>query len=353
MENKSKTEPPFMKAKVKKRMDSSPPRLLVIDATSIIHRAYHALPPLTTKKGELVNAVYGFLLVFLKAIKDFQPDFIAACFDVKGPTFRHKKFKDYKAKRPPAPEELYQQIPKVKEVLEAFNVPVFEKQGFEADDLIGTISSLALKKQVLPEGEEGESSSSPFAIAREIETIILSGDLDALQLVGPKTKVYALRKGVKDIVLYDANLVKERFQGLAPEQILDFKALRGDASDNIPGVTGIGVKTAIKLLLRFGSLENIYKELEENSEKTKDLKPKLKEILLKYKEQAFLSKFLAQINKNVLSDFSLEKCRWRDYDKEKIAQIFKKFEFYSLLNRISEINRKENEEIIGENLKLW
>jgi len=318
-------------------MENKSKRLLIIDANSIIHRAYHALPPLTTKKGELVNAVYGFLLVFLKAIKDFQPDFIAACFDVKGPTFRHKKFKGYKAKRPPAPEELYQQIPKVKEVLEAFNVPVFEKQGFEADDLIGTISSLAPRKQVLP----------------EIETIILSGDLDALQLVDSKTKVYALRKGVKDIVLYDENLVKERFQGLAPEQILDFKALRGDASDNIPGVTGIGVKTAIKLLLGFGSLENTYKELEENSEKAKDLKPKLKEILLKYKEQAFLSKFLAQINKNVLSDFSLEKCRWSDYDKEKIAQIFKKFEFYSLLNRISEINKKENEEIIGENLKLW
>jgi len=332
-------------------MENKSKRLLVIDANSIIHRAYHALPPLTTKKGELVNAVYGFLLVFLKAIKDFQPDFIAACFDVKGPTFRHKKFKDYKAKRPPAPEELYQQIPKVKEVLEAFNVPVFEKQGFEADDLIGTISSLAPRKQVLP----------------EIETIILSGDLDALQLVDSKTKVYALRKGVKDIVLYDENLVKERFQGLVPEQILDFKALRGDASDNIPGVTGIGVKTAIKLLLKFGSLENIYKELEENSEKTKDLKPKLKEILLKYKEQAFLSKFLAQINKNVLSDFSLEKCRWRDYDKEKIVRLFKKFEFYSLLNRISEgeedksssspfakareINEKEKK--IGENLKLW
>jgi len=248
-------------------------------------------------------------------------------------------------------------------------VPVFEKQGFEADDLIGTISSLAPRKQVLP----------------EIETIILSGDLDALQLVDSKTKVYALRKGVKDIVLYDENLVKERFQGLVPEQILDFKALRGDASDNIPGVTGIGVKTAIKLLLKFGSLENIYKELEENSEKTKDLKPKLKEILLKYKEQAFLSKFLAQINKNVLSDFSLEKCRWRDYDKEKIVRLFKKFEFYSLLNRISEgeedksssstellqkakgkkraepssppfakareINEKEKK--IGENLKLW
>ena len=160
-------------------------RLIIIDSNSIIHRAYHALPPLTTKKGELVNAVYGFLLVFFKAIKDFQPDFIAATFDFPGPTFRHKKYKEYKAKRPPAPEELYQQIPKVKEVLKSFNVPIFEKEGFEADDLIGTISKLAPKKQVLP----------------DIETIILSGDLDTLQLINPKTKVYSLRRGVKDIIL--------------------------------------------------------------------------------------------------------------------------------------------------------
>ena len=220
-------------------------RLIVIDGNSVIHRAFHALPPLTTKSGKLVNAIYGFLLVFFKAIKEFQPDFIAAAFDFPGPTFRHKKFKEYKAKRPPAPEELYQQIPKVKEILEAFNVPIFEKESFEADDIIGTISQLASKKQVFP----------------EIETIILSGDLDALQLVDSQTKAYTLRKGVKDVVLYDEKLVKEKFQGLTPEQLLDFKALRGDPSDNIPGVTGIGEKTAIGLLLKFGSLENLYKEI--------------------------------------------------------------------------------------------
>ena len=243
-------------------------RLIIIDSNSIIHRAFHALPPLTTQKGELVNAVYGFLLVFFKAIREFQPDFVAAAFDFPAPTFRHKKYKEYKAKRPPAPKELYQQIPKIKELLGVFGVPIFEKEGFEADDIIGTISRLAPKKQVLP----------------EIETIILSGDLDALQLIDAWTKVYALRKGVKNVILYDEKLVKEKFQGLIPEQILDFKALRGDPSDNIPGVTGIGEKTAIELLLKFGSLDNLYKELEENSEKTKTLKPKLKETLLKYKE---------------------------------------------------------------------
>lgn len=318
-------------------MEKKKKRLLVIDSNSIIHRAYHALPPLTTKKGELVNAVYGFLLVFFKALKDFQPDFIVAAFDFPAPTFRHKKYKEYKAKRPPAPKELYLQIPKVKEFLDAFGVPVFEKEGFEADDVIGTIADLSPRRQVIP----------------AIETIILSGDLDALQLVSSQTKVYALRKGVKDVVLYDEKLVKEKFQGLTPEQILDFKSLRGDPSDNIPGVTGIGEKTATDLLLKFGSLENLYKELEENSERVKEIKTKMRETLLKYKEQAFLSRDLAKINQNVPLDFNLGKCRWGEYDKEKITQIFKKFEFYSLLNRLPEINKKENKELRRENLRLW
>lgn len=313
-------------------------RLVAIDSNSIIHRAYHALPSLTTKKGELVNAVYGFLLVFLKSIKDFQPDFIAAVFDFPGPTFRHKKYKKYKAKRPPAPKELSLQIPIVKEVLKAFNVPVFEKEGFEADDIIGTIARLAPKKQVFP----------------QLETIILSGDLDSLQLVDSKTKVYVLRKGVKDVVLYDEKLVKEKFQGLEPEQILDFKALRGDPSDNIPGVTGIGEKTAIELLLEFGSLENLYREIEENSKKAKKLKPKLKETLIKYKEQAFLSKDLAQIKTNALLDFNLKKCQWRKYDKEKIVKTLKKLEFYSLIEKLSKLDEgSEKKPSIGKNLQLW
>jgi len=312
-------------------------RLIVIDGNSVIHRAFHALPPLTTKSGKLVNAIYGFLLVFFKAIKEFQPDFIAAAFDFPGPTFRHKKFKEYKAKRPPAPEELYQQIPKVKEILEAFNVPIFEKESFEADDIIGTISQLASKKQVFP----------------EIETIILSGDLDALQLVDSQTKAYTLRKGVKDVVLYDEKLVKEKFQGLTPEQLLDFKALRGDPSDNIPGVTGIGEKTAIGLLLEFGSLENLYKEIKENSGKAKKLKPKLKETLLNYKEQAFLSKSLAQIKKDVPIDFNLKKSRWGEYDKEKVTQVLKEFEFFSLIKKLPGEEKAEEKESVGKNLRLW
>lgn len=313
--------------------------LIIIDGNSVIHRAFHALPVLTTKKGETVNAIYGFLLVFLKAIKDFQPDFIAACFDLPGPTFRHKKFKEYKAKRPPTPEELRQQIPKVKEILEKFNVAVFEKQGFEADDIIGTIAVSASAKQSLP----------------ETESIILSGDLDCLQLVDDWTQAYILRKGVKDIILYNQERVKEKFQGLIPEQLIDFKALRGDPSDNIPGVAGIGEKTAINLLLEFGTLENLYREAEENSEKTKKIKLKLKEILLKQKERAFLSKELATIKKDVAIDFSLEKCQWQGYDKEKTIQALKKFEFYSLMGKLPDFNgqKKLNREGFGENLKLW
>jgi len=310
--------------------------LIIIDSNSIIHRAYHALPRLTTKGGELVNAVYGFLLVFFKAIKDFQPDYIAAAFDFPAPTFRHKKYKEYKAKRPPAPEELYQQIPKVKEILKSFNVPVFEKEGFEADDIIGTISKLAPRKQVLP----------------EIETIILSGDLDTLQLVNPRTRVYSLRKGVKDIILYDEKLVKEKFQGLKPEQLLDFKALRGDPSDNIPGVTGIGEKTAIELLLKFGSLDNLYKEIEENSEKAKKNRPKLKETLLKYKEQAFISKDLAKLFENVPIDFNLKECHWKEYNKEKATQILKNLEFHSLIKRLPTA-KTQKENPVGGTLKLW
>jgi len=314
-------------------------RLIIIDSNSIIHRAYHALPRLTTKKGELVNAVYGFLLVFFKAIREFQPDYIAACFDFPGPTFRHKKFKEYKAKRPPTPKDLVSQIPKVKEILNAFSVPVFEKEGFEADDII---ASLKIKNQ-----------------RAKIKNIIISGDLDLLQLVDKQTGVYILRKGVKDTVLYDENLVKEKFQGLTPEQILDFKALRGDPSDNIPGVTGVGEKTAIKLIKEFGSLEKLYSALNQRPPHQIigggliSVNQRLRAKLEEYKEQAFLSRELAEIEKNTPIDFNLEKCRWGEYDKEKIVQLLKNLEFYSLIERLPGIKKPEENEPIGKNLKLW
>lgn len=291
-------------------------RLIIIDSNALIHRAFHALPPLATKKGELVNAVYGFLLVFLRAVRELKPDYIAACFDFPALTFRHKAFKEYKGKRPPTAEGICQQIPKVKEVLAAFNVPIFEKEGLEADDVIGTITEKTADKT---------------------ENIILSGDLDTLQLVNENTRTYFLRKGVKDIVLYDENLVKEKYQGLTPEKLVDFKALKGDPSDNIPGVRGIGEKTAIGLILKFGSLENLYEEIEGNSEKANEISSKTKEILIKYKDHAILSKSLAQIEKKADIDFDLEKCRWQKFDKQEVIKIFGKFEFQSLIKRLDEL----------------
>jgi len=294
-------------------------RLIVIDSNAVIHRAFHALPSLTTKKGELVNAIYGFLLVFFKAIKEFQPDFVVAVFDFPAPTFRHEKYKLYKATRKKAPQELYEQIPKIKEILKSFNIQIFEKEGFEADDLIGTISKAAPKKQVLP----------------EIETIILTGDLDALQLVDKNTQVYALRKGLKDTVLYDKEKVKEKYDGLGPQELIDYKGLRGDPSDNIPGVSGIGEKTAIYLIKEFRTLENLYKELEQNSEKAKKVKESLRKKLYDYREQSFISKMLAEINQNVPIEFDLERCRWPGYNKDRVIRLFKNYEFQTLIDRLS------------------
>lgn len=324
-------------------------RLIIIDSNSVIHRAFHALPPLSTQKGEVVNAVYGFLLVFLRAIRELKPNCIIATFDLPAPTFRHKKFKKYKAKRPPAPQELYDQIPKVKEILKAFNVPIFEKEGFEADDLIGTISQQFSRKQIIPESE----------------VVIISGDLDVLQLVDKKTKAFILRKGVKDIVLYDEKLVREKYQGLNPNQLDDFKGLRGDPSDNIPGVRGIGEKTAIQLIKQFGGLEDIYSALSQKADISQTLRLKLEQ----QKEQAFLSKELAQIRRDAPIDINLEECEWKDYNKERVIEILESFDFYSLIPRLpssgqgleknyleevkKEKKKSKKEERFKENLRLW
>ena len=292
-------------------------RLVVIDGNALIHRAFHALPSLTSPKGKLVNAVYGFLLVFLKALKELQPDYIAATFDLAGPTFRDKLYKEYKAKRVKAPDELYEQIPEVKEILKAFEVPIFEKQGFEADDVIGTIAKLAKRQQISP----------------EIETIIITGDLDALRLVDKNTKVYTLKRGLKETILYDKNLVVERYDGLKPEQLTDFRALRGDPSDNIPGVPGIGEKTAIQLLKEFGTLENLYEKIRNSRFEIRD---SLKAKLLENKEMAFFSKKLAAINLNVPIDFNLEKCFHQKLNRQKVIKAFEQLGFHSLIKRLNE-----------------
>jgi len=289
-------------------MSKSPKKLVIIDANALIHRAYHALPSLTTKTGELVNAVYGFSSVLLKVINELKPDYIIAAFDKRGKTFRHEEYKEYKATRVKAPEDLYAQIDRVKDLVRAFNIPVYEKEGFEADDIIGTIASQAEKSK------------------EDIESIIVTGDLDTLQLVDPKTKIYALRKGMSDTKIYDEEAVKERY-GILPSQMNDFKGLRGDPSDNIPGVKGIGEKTAIDLVKKYKSIEGVYASLDK-------MKGAVKEKLERDKLNAILSKKLSIIVKNVPVKLDLQHSATRDFDRKKIVDLFQKLNFFSLIKRL-------------------
>ncbi len=297
--------------------------LLIIDSNALLHRSFHALPALTNSKGEPTGAMYGFLLTLFKAINDLCPDFVVATFDTPSPTFRHKKFKDYKAQRPKTPDDLVQQIIKIKEILIAFSIPVFEKEGFEADDLIATI----VKKT---EQEQRD---------QKLKVYILTGDLDTLQLVNCQVKIYTLGRGVKDTIIYDEEKIKERFC-LEPRQMVDFKALAGDPSDNIPGAEGIGQKTAIELLKKYDNLENLYQKIEAG--KADDLKPRIKNILLKNKEQVFFSQLLAKTRDDAPIDFDLKKCEFGNFDKEKAKNTLKDFEFYSLIKRIPEITKKSS-----------
>lgn len=288
-------------------MGNSTKKLVLIDGNAIMHRAYHALPPLSTKKGELVNAVYGFASTMLSVIENLKPDYIAASFDLAGPTFRHEEYKDYKATRTKAPDEFYRQIPRVKEFVKDFNIPIFEKEGYEADDIIGTLTKQAEKIE-------------------EVEVVIVTGDLDTLQLVSRKTSVYTMRKGLSDSVIYDEEKVRERYN-LDPIQIIDYKGLRGDPSDNIPGVKGIGEKTATELLVKYGTVEKIYQSLSE-------IKSSIKEKLERDRLKAFMSKKLATISTNVPVKLELEKTRVHDFDREKLVSLFKELNFYSLIKRI-------------------
>jgi DNA polymerase-1 len=314
---------------------------LIIDGNSIIHRAFHALPPLTNKKGEIVNAVYGFLLMFFRAIKDFNPKYIAACFDLPEPTFRKQAFADYKAKRVKAPDELYAQIPEVKKFLKAFNVAIFEKSGYEGDDLIGTLSEAINKPKF-----------------QNIKNIIISGDLDNLQLINNQTSVYFLFRGIKQGIIYNEQEVQKKYDGLKPEDIIVLKSLKGDSSDNIPGVKGVGEKTAIQLVKKYKNLENIYQEAEkENSE----IKDSLRQKLIENKETAFLSRELSEIKKDVPIKIDIIDCSWQEFSKEKVRELLEDFGFKSLLTKlpgekdffIKPKKKKKLEQNISENLKLW
>ena len=300
-------------------MGANKAKFMIIDGNALIHRSWHALPPLTTKSGEMVNAVYGFTAVLLKALREFKPEYVALTLDRKEKTFRHEQFKDYKATRVKAPAELYAQIPRVKEIAAGFNIPIFELAGYEADDLIGTLAG---------------------KVDGQVEKIIVTGDMDTLQLVNDHTKVFTMKRGLTDSMIYDAKAVRERY-GLVPKQMIDFKALRGDPSDNIPGVKGIGEKTAVELLQKFGMLEKVYEyvgKLKTQNSKFKN-KEKIKErilnLLIQYKDDALMSKELATIKCDVKIDFNLERARFGQFDQEKLAELFNRLEFRSLLPRLA------------------
>jgi DNA polymerase-1 len=289
-------------------------KLLIIDGNALIHRSFHALPPsLLTKEGELVNAVYGFTAFLLKAIKEQKPTYVALTLDKKGPTFRHLEYKEYKATRTKAPDELYAQFGRVKQVAATLGVPLYELDGFEADDLIGTIAK---------------------NVGDQVDTIIVTGDMDTLQLVDDTTFVYAMSRGLSDSVLYDELAVKAKY-GFGPERLIDYKGLRGDPSDNIPGVKGIGEKTASDLIADFGPLENIYKNLESDK-----IKPRIRELLLANEATAILSKKLATIHREAPITFDLERARWGQIDENQAVALFSELEFRSLLPKLKELLAK-------------
>ena len=317
-------------------------KFVIIDGNAIVHRAYHALPPLTNKKGELVNAVYGFASMMLKVWKELQPKYMAVTFDMAGKTFRHEKFVDYKATRVKADQELYDQIPLVHNLVRAFNIPIFEKSGFEADDLIGTIVKQVSshchsefisesKKKILKQVQDDNG------IARDdsgecVETYIVTGDKDTLQLINENTFVYTLGRGMSDVIIYDAKKFIEKF-GFAPKQMIDFKAFAGDQSDNIPGIKGIGEKTATDLLQKIGDLNEIYKNLD-NLESQGFKAGAIKKIITG-KESAEMSYNLATIDCHVPDlNFNLKDTVLKEYNKEKVLEFFKEMEFISLLKRV-------------------
>jgi len=283
--------------------DKGKRRCFLIDGNSFCYRAYYAVRHLSNSKGQATNAIFGFITMIKKIIKDENPDMLAIAFDLKGPTFRHKRFKDYKVTRKPMPDDLISQMPYIKEIVKAYNIPIFELEGYEADDILGTLA------------EKAKSSN------KNIETFIATSDKDALQLVGPDVKVY---NPSKEGAIYGEKEVKDRF-GVTPEKMPDLMALMGDTSDSIPGVPGVGEKTAIELMKDFKSLEGLLK----NASKVKS--QSRREKIEESKELAILSKELATIKKDVPIEIDIESLNLKGPNKEKLIEIFKELEFRSLL----------------------
>lgn len=304
--------------------------IVLLDTHALIHRAYHALPDLASPTGEPVGAVYGVATVLMKLIKELKPTHIAAAFDRAEPTFRHQAYESYKAQRPETDEALVKQFASVRELVAAFNIPVVDAPGFEADDIIGTLS-----KKFAEKGNR---------------IIIASGDLDTLQLVvGDQVCVYTLRKGIQDTVLYNEKGVEERF-GFSPTLLPDFKGLKGDPSDNIIGIKGIGEKTASLLVGEYGDLEHIYKALKK-AEQPKWLKPRMVELLKNGEEEALFSRELARIRFDAPVNVSMDDLTL-NIDTARVSEFFVKYGFRSLVSRVRELNGESRKEIIAEQQSL-
>ncbi|MBI2171156.1 MAG: DNA polymerase I [Chloroflexi bacterium] len=286
------------------------PLLLLMDGHAMVHRAYHAIErtrALTTRSGEVVSGVYGFVNAFLKALSEWHPTHVAIAFDLPTPTFRHLEYQAYKAQRPETAPDLQAQFPKVRRLVEAFRIPIYEAEGYEADDVLGTLCQQAEQAQ--------------------LETVILTGDTDTLQLVTPWVRV-ALHYSVQERKIYDEAAVRERYGGLGPASQCDVKALTGDTSDNIPGVPGIGPKTAIKLITDFGDLEALYQRLDEVKP------PRIQDLLRQHQAQAVQGKRLCTIVKDVPVALDLERMRFGDYRRDDVLAVLREMEFSSIVSRI-------------------
>ncbi len=303
-------------------------RLVLVDGNALLHRAYHATPPLSTSKGELINGVFGFTSMLLKALNDLKPDFVAVAWDEKGPTFRHQQYTQYKATRGPADDGLSSQYTRVFEVVDSLNIPEFSVSGYEADDLIGTLATQAKKE-------------------KNLEVIILTGDRDIMQLIDEQIKVLMPRKTLLDVGLYGIEEFVARY-GFDPIQIIEYKALAGDASDNIPGVAGIGDVTATKLIQKFGNIEKIYQP-----ENLKTLPERTQKLLAEGAESAVMSKQLATLDLKAPIKLDLAACVVHDYDHQKASQLFEELEFKSLIVRLpGEGSRPEaDQSLSGNDLK--
>ena len=318
-----------------KSTPTSKKRLVLLDSHAILHRAYHALPDFATAKGEPTGALYGLSTMLIKIIEELKPDYVVACYDMAAPTYRHEAYKDYKAGRQKAEDDLIAQIKRSYDVYQALGIPIYEKEGFEADDMLGTI---------VAEIENGKVKMENGM--QTIETIIASGDMDTLQLVkGEEVRVYTLKKGIKDTIIYDEKAVRDRF-GFGPELIPDYKGLRGDPSDNIVGVKGVGEKTATILITTFGTIENMFKELEAGHEEVFEkagITPRIIQLLKDNREEAEFSKMLATIRHDAPITFVLPDKTFKEgLDVKKANALWMELEFRTLTQRLEKVVMGDN-----------